>query len=708
MSDLVTVTRDNEIGIVTINNPPVNALSPGVIDGLIAAVKALRADDTVRGIVLNGAGKLFCGGADINEFGKLTSGKKSLDVGFSVLLSTLEDSPKPVICAIHGIAFGGGLEVAMACHNRVSALDTQVGQPEVKIGLIPGAGGTQRLPRLAGVAKAAEMCAGGEPVRAPDAFAAGILDKLIEGDLLTGVIAFAREVAAQGPPRKTRDLTAKLGTAASNAPILAVVREQVKKKARGLIAPFKAVDAIEAAVALPFDEGIKREAELFRECLLSEQSKSLIHVFFAEREVGKVPGLPKDTPRIPIRRAAIVGAGTMGGGIAMTYANAGIPVLLKEVNQEVLDRGLATIKKNYASTVQKGRLTQQQMDERLARIEPTLTFDRFAEADIVVEAVFEGMALKKQVFAVLDKVARPDAILASNTSTLNIDEIASATGRPRQVIGHHFFSPANVMKLLEIVRGKHSSPEVIATSMDLAKRLSKVGVLVGNCRAFVGNRMFDPYIREAQFLVEEGAKIEEVDAALTAFGMAMGPLAVLDLAGLDVGWRVRKEGGFVQPPGRPAYRAEDRLCELGHFGQKTGAGWYRYEGGLRAPTPNPEAARFAEEAAREAGIVPHAVAPDEIVERAVYALVNEGARILEDGIALRAGDIDIIYIYGYGFPPYRGGPMWYADTVGLKAVYDRIRQFEQQHGTRWTPAPLLTKLAESGKTFASLDAARAA
>src|SRR5262245_3659489 len=620
MSDLVTVSRDGDVGVVTLNNPPVNALSPGVIDGLIAALRALRADTAVRAIVLNGGGKIFCGGADINEFGKLTAGKKSLDASFGVMLSALEDNPKPIVCAIHGTAFGGGLETAMACHYRVATPDAQVGQPEVKIGLIPGAGGTQRLPRLAGVAKAAEMCAGGEPVKAADALSAGILDQLIEGDLRAGAVAFARDVVAKGPPRKTRGLTAKLGTASSSAPILAAVREQVKKKARGLMAPFKAVDAIEAAVALPFDEGIKREAELFRECLFSDQSKALIHVFFAEREVAKIPGLAKDTPRIPIRRAAIVGAGTMGGGIAMTYANAGIPDLLKEVDQAALDRGLATIKKNYASTVQKGRLTQQQMDERLARIEPTLTFDRFAEADIVVEAVFEGMALKKQVFAELDKVTRPDAVLASNTSTLNIDEIASATGRPRQVIGHHFFSPANVMKLLEIVRGKHSSPEVIATSIDLAKRLGKVGVLVGNCRAFVGNRMFGPFIREAQFLVEEGAAIEQVDAALTAFGMAMGPLAVLDLAGLDVGWRIRKEGGCGEPPGREAVRAEDRLCELGQFGQKTGAGWYRYEGGGRAPTPNPEAARFAAEAAREAGIVPRTVAPDEIVERTVYAL----------------------------------------------------------------------------------------
>src|SRR5262245_20040420 len=341
------------------------------------------------------------------------------------------------------------------------------------------------------------------------------------------------------------------------------------------------------------------------------------------------------------------------------------------------------------------------MDERLARIEPTLTFDRFAEADIVVEAVFEGMALKKQVFAELDKVARPDAILASNTSTLDIDEIASATSRPRQVIGHHFFSPANVMKLLEIVRGKHSGPEVIATSMDLAKRLGKVGVLVGNCRAFVGNRRFDPYIGEAQYLVEEGAKIEEVDAAMTAFGMAMGPLAVLDLAGLDVGWRIRKEGGFASPPGRKAYVAEDRLCEQGHFGQKTGAGWYRYEAGSRTPSPNPEAARLSEEAARAAGITRRTVAPDEIVERTVYALVNEGARILEDGIALRAGDVDVIYVFGYGFPAWRGGPMWYADTVGPKKVYDRVREFERQHGAAWAPAPLLKKLAETGKAFAS-------
>jgi 3-hydroxyacyl-CoA dehydrogenase len=703
MSELVKLAKHGDIGVITIDNPPVNALGPGVPEGIIAAVAECSRDPAIKGIVLAGAGKIFCGGADINEFGKLTSGKKPLDAVLDPLLYALEDSAKPVICAIHGTAFGGGMEMAMACHYRVAVADAKVGQPEVKIGLIPGAGGTQRLPRLAGVAAALEMCAGGDPISAADALASGIVDNLIEGDLVDGAIAFARGIVAKGgPPRKTRELGGKLGSPAANAPIFAAARERVKRKARGLIAPLKAVEAVEAAVALPFLEGCQRERELFRDCLFSDQSKALIHVFFAEREVAKVPGVAKDTPRIPIRRAAVVGAGTMGGGIAMAYANAGVPVLLKEIDQPALDRGLATIRKNYAATVQKGRLTQAQMDERLARIEPTLGFDRFSEADIVVEAVFEGMALKKQVFAELDRVTRPDAILASNTSSLNIDEIAAATKRPQQVIGHHFFSPANVMKLLEIVRGRSSSPSVIATSLDLAKRLGKVGVLVGNCRAFVGNRMFDPYVREAQFLLEEGASIEEVDGALAAFGMAMGPLAVLDLAGLDVGWRIRKEYRDHERPGRRAFLAEDRLCELGCFGQKTGAGWYRYESGAKTG-PNPDAARSVEEVARQSGITRRTVSREEIVERTVYALINEGARILEEGIALRAGDIDIVYVYGYGFPPWRGGPMWYSDTVGLKLVHDRIRQFEKEHGKIWSPAPLLARLAETGKTFADFD-----
>ena len=704
MSDLVTYTKDGNVGVITVNNPPVNALSPGVPEGIVASLKALQDDASVQAIVLIGGGRTFIAGADIKEFGKMTSGQKSRDVGLHPFLSAIEDCPKPVVCAIHGTAFGGGLETAMACHYRVAVPSAQVGQPEVKLGLIPGAGGTQRLPRLAGVAKAAEMCAGGEPVRAPEAQQVGIIDRIIEGDLLAGAVGFAREVAAKGgPPRKTRDRHEKLGDAQANAAALAKVREAVQKKARGLLAPQRAVDAVEAAARLPFAEGCKREGELFTECLFSDQSKALIHVFFGERAVAKVPGLSRDTPVIPIKRAAVVGAGTMGGGITMAYLNAGIPVLLKEIDQEALDRGLATIKKNYAATVSKGRMTQQQMDQVLGRLAPTLTYDRFREADIVVEAVFEEMALKKKTFAELDGVTRPDVILASNTSTLDIDQIAGATSRPERVIGHHFFSPANVMRLLEIVRGKATAPEIIATSMNLARTLGKVGVLVGNCRGFVGNRMYHPYQREAQFLLEEGATVVEVDRALVDFGMAMGPLAVGDLAGLDVGWRIRKEYRHLTPPGQRDPLVADRLCEMGRYGQKTGAGWYRYEPGSRTPVPDPEVEKLIQDAARQAGIRRRRIGPEEIVERTVYALVNEGARILEEGIALRAVDIDIIYINGYGFPAYRGGPMWYADTVGLRNVYERVRAFEKEHGDVWAPAPLLQQLAESGRTFAELD-----
>jgi 3-hydroxyacyl-CoA dehydrogenase len=704
MNDLVTVTRDGDVGILTVNNLPVNALSPGVPEGIVAGVEALQKDAAIRAIVLIGGGRTFIAGADIKEFGKITSGQKRDDIGLRTLLLTLEDCPKPVVAAIHGTAFGGGLETAMACHYRVGVAAAQVGQPEVKLGLIPGAGGTQRLPRLAGVAKAAEMCATGEPVKAADALRAGILDRVVDGDLLQGAVAFAREVPARGgSPRKTRDRSDKLGDRAAGLQALQAVRDSVRKRARGLMAPGKALDAIEAAVTLPFANGIRREAELFRECLFSDQSKGLIHVFFAERAAAKVPGLTKDVKPLPIRWAAVVGAGTMGGGITMAYANAGIPVLLKEVDQPALDRGLATIRKNYAGSVQKGRLSQEQADQRLALIRPTLSYDGFGEADIIVEAVFEGMELKKRVFAELDRVTRPGAIFASNTSTLDIDAIASATSRPQQVIGHHFFSPANVMRLLEIVRGKQSSPAVIATSLGLAKTLGKVGVLVGNCRGFVGNRMFHPYQREAQFLLEEGATVEQVDAALADFGMAMGPLAVGDLAGLDVGWRIRKEYRHLEPAGNRVPLVADRLCEMGRYGQKTGAGWYRYPEGSRTPVADPEVQHLVEESARAAGIARRTIAPEEIVERTVYALVNEGASLLEEGIALRAADIDVVYVHGYGFPAYRGGPMWYADTVGLKHVYDRVREFERQHGDLWAPAPLLRQLAESGGTFADRD-----
>ena len=702
MNELVQTSKDGEIGILTVNNPPVNALSPGVPEGILAGVEQFENDDTIKAMVLIGGGRTFIAGADIREFGKMTSGgDQKRGPGFNVILNRIETASKPVIAAIHGTALGGGLETAMACHYRVAVASAQVGQPEVKLGIIPGAGGTQRLPRLAGIAKAVEMCAAGDPINAADALKSGIVDKIVDGDLLQGALAFAREKAGS-PPRRTRDLKDKLGDEQTNAPVFAAGRDAARKRQRNLIAPLAAIDAVEASTKLPFEQGLEREREIFQQCLFSDQSKALIHVFFGEREVAKIPGISKDTPQIPVSRAAVVGAGTMGGGIAMVLANAGIPVLLKETDQAALDRGLATIRKNYANSVAKGRFSQEEVDKRMARIHPQLTYDGFAEVDMVVEAVFEGMSLKKQVFSEIDKVARQGAILASNTSTLNIDEIASATSRPEWVIGTHFFSPANVMRLLEIVRGKATSNEVIATLMTLSKKLAKVGVLVGNCRGFVGNRMFGPYRREAQFLVEEGATPEAVDQALYDYGMAMGPIATGDLAGLDVGWRIRKEHGEITDKSVRQPLLEDRLCEIGRYGQKTGAGWYKYDENRR-PSHDPEVDTLIAQVRSEIGRTPRAISAEEIVERAIYALVNEGARILEEGYALRAVDIDIIYLNGYGYPAYRGGPMWYADTVGLKKVYERVQEFDKEHGKLWTPAPLLKELAEEGKTFADFD-----
>jgi 3-hydroxyacyl-CoA dehydrogenase len=697
MNDLVQLTKENGIAVITINNPPVNALSPGVPQGISESLDQIAQDDNSKAVVLIGGGRTFIAGADIKEFGKMTSSKPRGE-GLLPFLLKIEDNKKPVIVAIHGTAFGGGLEVAMACHYRVAVSRAQVGQPEVKLGIIPGAAGTQRLPRLAGVAKAVEMCTTGNPVKAADALQFGIIDRIIEGDLLPGAIAFAREVAAKPAP-KTRERNEKLGNAAENAPIFSAAREAVAKKQRGLLAPVAAITAIEAATTLPFAEGCQVEQKLFTECLFSDQSKALIHVFFSEREVGKIPDIPKETPLIPIKSAAVVGAGTMGGGIAMVLANAGIPVLLKDADQAALDRGLATIQSNYTNSVKRGRFTQQEAEERFKRITPTLSYDDFTKADLVIEAVFEGMALKKEVFKELDRVCKPGVILASNTSTLNIDEIASATARPAFVIGTHFFSPANVMRLLEIVRGKATSREVIATCMQLSKPLGKIGVLVGNCRGFVGNRMFGPYRREAQFLVEEGASVAAVDKALADFGMAMGPLATGDLAGLDVGWRIRKEYRHLEKPGIRQPFVEDNLCELGRFGQKTGAGWYKYDEQRRA-IPDPVVDDLIRKWVTAAGIPQREISAAEIVDRCLYALVNEGARILEEGYALRASDIDIIYLNGYGFPAYRGGPMWYADSVGLKQVYARISEFHRQHGEIWQPAPLLARLAEQGKPYA--------
>jgi 3-hydroxyacyl-CoA dehydrogenase len=605
-----------------------------------------------------------------------------------------------VVMAIHGQALGGGLEVAMAGHYRVIAPGAQVGQPEVKLGIIPGAGGTQRLPRLAGVAKAVEMCAFGEPISAQEALALGIVDRIIEGDLLSGAVLFAREVAGRPVP-KTRERNQKL--AALDTALFDAARDTARKTRRGQPAPLAAIDAVEASTTLSFDEGCALEATLFDECLHSTPSKALIHAFFGERAVNKIPDIPKGTRVYDIRRAAVIGAGTMGGGIAMNYANAGIPVILKETTQEALNRGIGIIQKNYANSVQKGRFSQAAMDQRMALITPQLSYDGFDQADIIVEAVFEGMTLKKQIFGEIDALAKPACILASNTSTLDIDEIASATKRPEMVIGHHFFSPANVMRLLEVVRGKATSKEVIATSMALAKKIKKVAVLAGNCRGFIGNRMLAPYFREAQFLIEEGATVEDVNQTLYDFGFAMGPLAVSDLAGLDVGWRIRKEYKHLEKPGVRIPRVADRLCELGHFGQKTGGGFSKYDADRR-PLPDPETAALIEAVAREAGIARRSIGRQEILDRCLFALVNEGAKLLGEGFALRAVDIDIVYLNGYGFPAWRGGPMFYADTVGLSQVLDRVKEFEKQHGSDlWSPAPLLTSLAQDGLTFADFD-----
>ena len=705
MADLVELTRDHKIAIITINNPPVNALSPAVAQGIADAINQVASDDSIKAVLLIGGGRTFIAGADIKEFGKITSGKVPRGVGLLPLLLQIENG-KPTVAAIHGSAFGGGLELAMAAHYRVAAPTSQLGQPEVKLGIIPGAGGTQRLPRLVGVAKAVEMCSEGNPIGAREALRLGLIDRLVEVDLVVGALQFAHEFAGKPAP-KTRERDEKLGSGEQNTQTFAAAREKARTKQRGMTAPLAAIDAVEAAAKFPFDEGCKVEQKLFQECLFSEQSRALIHIFFGEREVARVPDIPKETPTLPVSSAAVVGAGTMGGGIAMVFANAGIPVLLKDADQSALDHGLSTIHKNYQNSVKRGRFTQQFVDERLKVIQPTLTYDEFDKVDIVVEAVFEGMALKKEVFAQLDLVSRKGTILASNTSTLNIDEIASATSRTESVIGTHFFSPANVMRLLEIVRGKRTSKEVIASCMQLSKKLGKVGVLVGNCRGFVGNRMFHQYGREAVFLVEEGATPQAVDQALYDFGMALGPLATGDLAGLDVGWRIRKEYRHLEKTGVRQPIVGDRICELGRYGQKTGAGWYKYDENRRA-VADPEMNEMVREWAIEAGIPQRDIPAEEIVERCVYALVNEGARILEEGIAARAVDIDIIYVNGYGFPSYRGGPMWYADSLGLKSVYQRICELHSRHGELWEPAPLLRRLAEEGKAFAEFTSVQTA
>jgi 3-hydroxyacyl-CoA dehydrogenase len=576
-----------------------------------------------------------------------------------------------------------------------------VGQPEVLLGIIPGAGGTQRLPRLCGLPLALAMCTDGKPVAAARAQSEGIIDAVVDGDLLQGAIAFAQARAKTGEMRKTRSLQDNISDRAAGQAACQATRAALARTARGARAPFAAVDALEAAVTMGFDEGSRREIELFADCVISTESKALRHLFFAEREAAKVPDIPKETPTRDIQRAAVIGAGTMGGGIAMAYANAGIPVLLKEVDQPTLDRGLATIRKNYESTVSKGKMTPAAMARTFTLITPTTTYDGFDNVDIVVEAIFENMDLKKATFADLGRVTRPDTVLASNTSTLDIDEFAQSSGRPAQVVGHHFFSPANVMKLLEIVRGRETSKEVIATSLKLAKKINKVGVVVGNCFAFVANRMLAYYMREALLLLEEGASVPQIDKALTDFGLPVGPFGMQDIAGIDVGWRIRqylKSVGKTRAEG-PQSEVPDRLYEMGRYGQKTGAGWYKYEAGSRERIPDPIVEELAASEATKRGIKRRTITDEEIIARITTALANEGAQVLEDGYAIRASDIDVVYVHGFGFPRHRGGPMFYADTIGLPTVLARVQEYRKQFGDYWKPAPLLERLVAEGRGF---------
>ena len=700
MSSLVSITQYGGVAVVTIDNPPVNALSSGVPEGIEAAIRAIDSEGAVIAAVVIGAGKTFIAGADIKELELAASGKGSGEgPDIHLLLQNIEDCSKPVVMAIHGTALGGGMEVAMAGHFRVASPSAQMGQPEVNLGIIPGAEGTQRLPRLVGSAAAVEMCVSGKPIRAPEALKLGLIDRVIDGDLLTGAVAFAKEVAGDtfNKPRKTRERNEKLD---ADPKIYAAGREQARKIRRNTVAPLAAVDALEAAATLPFEEGCKREREILKQRLASDECRALIHAFFAERAVSKIADIPKDTPVLTIAKAAIIGAGTMGSGIAMACANAGISVVLKDVEPAAVERGLANIRKNYDGSVAKGRFTREVADQRIASIQGQTSYEGFEDADLIVEAAFESMDLKKSIYRDIDKIAKPDCVLATNTSTLDIDEIAGVTKRPEMVVGLHFFSPANVMRLVEIVRGKATSKPVIATALGLAKRLGKVGVVVGNCRGFVGNRMMLPYMREAQFLAEEGATPEQVDGVLYDFGMAMGIFAVDDMGGIDVGWRVRQEYKHLDKPGVRTPLVLDKLYHMNRLGQKTGAGWYRYADG-RKPLPDPEVHALIEKTALEAGIERRTISNEEILDRCIYTLVNEGARILEEGYAQRAADIDVIYLTGYGFPAYRGGPMWYADTVGLKRVYERVCEFHERFGELWEPAPLLKRLAQSGGTFAA-------
>jgi 3-hydroxyacyl-CoA dehydrogenase len=684
------------IAVLTLDNPPVNSLGHELREALVSGLERANADPGIDAVVLIGSGAGFSGGADIREFG---TPKAIAYPNLRTVLSEVEDSAKPVIAAIGGVCMGGGLELALACHYRVGIPGARIALPEVKLGILPGAGGTQRLPRLLGVEPALNMIVSGATIASEKLRDTPLFDAFADGDLLENAVSLARRVAMQGLPRKrVRDMKIDMPDAEA---FFQFARNTVKAVAGPYPAPLACVEAVAAAVDMPFEAGLKRERELFTTLMLSPESAALRHVFQAERAASKIQGVPDDTPIRPIAKIGVIGAGTMGGGITMSLINAGLTVVLLETKQEALDRGLATIRRNYQGALRKGTLNEASLAQRLALITPTLDFASLRDVDLVIEAVFESMEVKRQVFESLDAVVRQGAILASNTSALNLDEIAKFTRRPQDVIGLHFFSPANVMRLLEVVRGAKTANDVLATAMRLSKTMGKIAVVSGVCDGFIGNRMLARYGAAAHDLIMAGALPQQIDAALQDFGMAMGPFRVGDLAGLDIGWALRKRRS-AEFPDRDFSNVSDALCEAGRFGQKTGAGWYRYEAGARTPIPDPKVTAIIEQYRRQRGITPRTVGAQEIVERCIYALINEGARIIEDGIAQRASDIDLVYLNGYGFPAYRGGPMFYADQVGLHDVARALERIAAQPGsdtTVWTPAPLLTRLAQQGQTF---------
>jgi 3-hydroxyacyl-CoA dehydrogenase len=689
INDVTNLSIDGEVAVLALNSPPVNALSAPVRDGLANGIAQATANKAVKAIVLICDGKTFIAGADISEFGKPPKGASLFDA-----LNAIEGASVPVVAAIHGTALGGGLEVALTCHYRVAVPSAKCGLPEVKLGLLPGAGGTQRLPRIVGIEKALEMVTSGEHVGAKQCAEMGLVDALVdEGKLRDGAVAFARKIVAEKRPlKRVRDMNEKVEAARGKPEIFAAFRKANAKKFRGFDAPESNIKCIEAAVNLPFDEGLKAERKLFMELMTGTQSAAQRYVFFAERAVWKVPDVPEDTQTIPVSKVGVIGAGTMGGGIAMNFLNAGIPVTIVETKQEALDRGLATIRKNYENTAKRGRLTQADVEKRMGMLKGTLALEELADRDLVIEAVFENMDIKKDVFGKLDKIVKPGAILATNTSYLNVDEIASATKRPESVIGWHFFSPANVMRLLELVRGEKSSKPVIATSMQMARKIGKIAALVGVCPGFVGNRMLSQRQREAQKLILEGAMPWDVDRVLYDFGFPMGPFAMSDLAGLDIGWSKEKSSSSTM---------REILCEMDRRGQKTGAGFYDYDAERNAK-PSPVVEKLILEFAAKKGINRRTISDEEILERCVYPMINEGAKILEEGKAIRSSDIDIVWINGYGWPVYRGGPMFYGDTIGLPKVLAKMKEFEGQMGAEFASSKLLEKLAGEGKRFQDL------